>query len=86
MASMIFRIREEDKEGMTLADLADFVENARSLGAEDDCVIKGRVTVRGRLRSLEAEADTQPGGGYWSAPGQAAGGVRHIFPEPTEEP
>lgn len=85
MAAVVFRIRNEQKGGMTLGDVAAFVENARAAGVDEACAVRSRTTVRGRLRMLEAEAVPRPdGGGHpsgYGSPGDGTMGMRRIFPE-----
>jgi hypothetical protein len=42
--------------GMTLAELAEFVDQARAAGCDPACTVKATVTLRGRLKAVSLAA------------------------------
>jgi hypothetical protein len=48
-------VADDQKAGMTLDELAAFVQEAMRAGIPGDTVVKARVTVRGTIKSLETK-------------------------------
>lgn len=52
---MSVKISRENKKGLTLDDVRDFVEECERVGIQSDVVLGGLNTMGGKLRKVSAE-------------------------------
>lgn len=54
------RVERKNEQGLTLGQIADWVNDCRTQGIPDAMVVHARVTFRGRLRAIAAESSVSP--------------------------